>query len=252
MSIFNPFNELNETSRYPHARSYSSTFGQKLWDAFKAFYGVFFYDPIKPKARQAKPKPSDNFHLGIFDYCTGLILYPLTLLAFAGVREFNNTWGKIFSGIFLLALSLPRLAVALSLTLASLPFVLIAHSVYRVKGNKLKNIINDYHVEGSSLGQLLEMNETPLSTECATEKTFHSDTKKFTISFFHPDEASRRVDLTLDLLDRSDFKRFRALKRLNIGDLQGEIEREELRDPEKDEAIQRQRTDQGIAYTINY
>lgn len=243
MSFFSPFHAVLDNNKYPHAHAHRSTFWEKLWATFKAFSGNILPGALKNPAKYTKIE-FDRMHFGIFDYLTLGIHF---LLSFLSMLLIENKFlpFKIAGIILFSALTIPRVVFAISLTILSFPFIIIAHWAASFKGDALKETIMSHQVSkeinnkeavskekvvknSQTFGILLQENNVDLTDIVDIELKPNGNKNLFTLSFFKYDSIANptKMSLELDLClhDKSHNKMFKALKKLNVGGLQTKIE----------------------------
>lgn len=134
MKNLNPFHNLTETKKYPHARSHRTTFWDKMTDTFKVFYG------------NITPKEHPEDHIGIFDYLTFGLHYWIN----EPILQMTQYRSDIYTGLglFLYGIwNIPRIIFSGVLTLICSPFVMIAQALSNDKGEALKDDVNSHNIK---------------------------------------------------------------------------------------------------------
>lgn len=134
-----PFLRVFETSHYPKARSLRTTFWQKVVDTFYVFLGVI-------------PGKSSKQHWGFVDYLLLGIWQLGCYIAGKVISVFNDenaslpkkigAWVlaiPLFPIVFILTLS--KLLLSAAFTLICLPFIAVAHLIFKSEGDALKEKI---------------------------------------------------------------------------------------------------------------
>lgn len=91
--------------------------------------------------------PYKKVHAGIFDYLTLGLHFLLSELILLALRKIKSPAVIITGLIILLIINIPRLIFGAVLTLFCLPFAGIAQVLSKIKGDKLKNEILEYTVK---------------------------------------------------------------------------------------------------------
>lgn len=127
MVSLNPFHNLIETNKYPHARSHRTTFLRKMNDTFRVFWGGEISDNAKG-------------HLGIFDILTLGLHHLVNRPLFFSITSDSVPTALGFLGLLLLILwNIPRFLFAAVLTLVSTPFVWIAQKLSDIEGEPIRS-----------------------------------------------------------------------------------------------------------------
>lgn len=129
----NPFYNIIENSRFPHARTWRTSFLQKLVDVFYIFAGRGIFD-IRENSYHYGPY-KENSGLGLVDYFTLGLTYFVPLL-FKRATNVELLFAKILISSllfvpFLITYFTP-IFTGLALTIAVSPLILLTHCVARL------------------------------------------------------------------------------------------------------------------------
>lgn len=144
----NPFNELFESNKYPHARTLRTSFIQKFWDTFNALTGN-------------APFFNRNPHLGIFDYLTIGISASLYLLM---VWSWDKVGKNVLANLLIIPVTLinipitiTRFAFGIVGTIVLSPLTALIHGISKCfAGNSLEEALSLTGSESGSLKNYLE------------------------------------------------------------------------------------------------
>jgi hypothetical protein len=219
-SFFNPWSEVFESRKYPHAQTYRTTFGEKLWATFKVFSGNVLPLPIKKNYLD-----SSKFHFGIIDYLTLGIYYLINVLPIFLI-EGENARSRELGYLLSFILSIPRILFASVMTLVSFIPVAIVQAISSFEGDTLKNVIlthpintakQDEPICNKAFGKLFKENLEDLDDANIVIDSENSNLLKI-------DFGKKIPILPLNLAEYKDLMMFDALKKLNIGRLQTKVE----------------------------
>ena len=242
MSFLNPGREIRETEKHQHARTRRNTFGQKARDTFFVFFGSFGLANRERSTYSSSGKSKNHF--GVFDYFTLGILYLLNAISLALVMEVNFLPLKIVGAVFSAIFAIPRAIFAGVFTFLSLPFIGIVHGAVSGKADKIKEIINNHEQivdpakpkDKTSVGALFKFRRMQIEEIERVDKVINHEQGKplGTMDLtFHQGAAKLTVQLNVDknnkIVIKNQSKFFKALTRLNVGDLQFQIEQEEAK-----------------------
>jgi hypothetical protein len=238
MSFLNPGREVRETIKYRHARTQRTRFGQKAADAFFVFYGSFGLNERDTAAGKSSAEKS-KLHFGVFDYLTFGILYALTALSVELLIRPRSIFPKIIGGIFSAIFAIPRAIFAGVFTFISLPIIGITQAIASSKGERWKSRIREYPMpvdlpapnNKTTLGVLFKKyglrisDITRIEKEIIHEKNMPLGEMRLKLEqgsgFFN---VVLPIDKKSKFVNKKDGKFFKALRRLNVGDLQYQIE----------------------------
>ena len=125
MGFLNPFHGLIETTKYPNARAYRTSFWQKTKDTFGVFSG---------STLGYRPNPK---HFGLLDYFTLGIHYYIQKKLYESLNNASNLGLIICMSILHALWCLPRILFGYAMTFLSMPGILFA-TMLTFSGSRMK------------------------------------------------------------------------------------------------------------------
>lgn len=191
MTIFNPFNSLMETRKYPHAHSHRTTFAGKLKDSFKVFYGT--------RALNREDQ------LGIFDFLTLGLHHGVNKLMFAVGKNLNPLAFVLLYAVW----NIPRILFAALCTLIFSPVTYLAHTLFSKEGEPLRRGVLSYKLDNADY--LIHIHHSVLPDASKHKNSFIFLCRKDELYWVNNNGVAQRIEIN----DREGFRKALDIERVS-------------------------------------